>query len=115
MRYSQDQSVQEVLRRRDLLAAKKQNRTVHALSAAALTLTAFLIIFIVQIGIPGKNGMESSVYGSFLLSAETGGYVLTCVIAFVLGVIVTVLCLKRRGNKTSAPETHSTEKEEVTL
>ncbi len=115
MRYSSDQSVQEVLRRRDILLAKRLNRSIRALSAAALTLTACLVMMIVQIGDPGNAGMSSSVYGSFMLSAETGGYVLTCVIAFVLGVIVTALCVKRKGKRTSVSDKQAKGKEEVSL
>ena len=43
---------------------------------------------------------DGSVYGAFLLSQEAGGYVMTAVIAFALGVAVTLLCLRlQKRNK----------------
>ena len=44
----------------------------------------------------GTGAARDSVYGSFLLSPEAGGYVLAAVIAFALGVAVTLFCLKRK-------------------
>ena len=39
---------------------------------------------------------DNSVYGSLLLGAEKGGYVLVALVAFVLGVMVALLCIKCR-------------------
>ena len=55
------------------------------------------------LGILGGTGILGSKtdYGSFLLSAETGGYVLTAVIAFVACVITAVLINRYRKSKQS--------------
>ncbi len=42
---------------------------------------------------------EGSVYGSYLLSEEAGGYVLTGVLAFLLGIAFTLLCLSLRNKR----------------
>ena len=59
--------------------------------------------------IPGKNAVTSagSVYGSFLLSREAGGYVLIALIAFVLGVTVTLLCLRYRKKQDATKDEQS--------
>ncbi|MCR4655796.1 MAG: hypothetical protein K5770_06160 [Lachnospiraceae bacterium] len=44
---------------------------------------------------------QRSVYGAFLLSPQAGGYVLAAVIAFVIGVVFTLLC--QRYRKKSSP------------
>ena len=62
-------------------------------------LMAFLLLVICMMpGSPG-SAFTGTVYGSFLLSAESGGYVLAAVVAFVLGIVTTLLCLKIRNKR----------------
>ncbi|MBQ0134292.1 MAG: hypothetical protein KBS46_04090 [Clostridiales bacterium] len=66
---------------------------------------------------PEKLAVTSagSVYGSFLLSREAGGYVLIALIAFVLGVTVTLLCLhyRKNQNKTGDGQSSAPHEKEV--
>ena len=57
-----------------------------------------MLLLVLVIGLfPGSGTAPAgSVYGAFLLSAEAGGCVLAAVIAFALGVAVTLLCLRLR-------------------
>ena len=79
------------------------------LSGVSALLTVFLLSVIWIM--PGQSGsaFTGTVYGSFLLSAESGGYVLAAVIAFVLGVCVTLLCLRYKKNKSRQKEGNKTD------
>ena len=87
------------MQRGEQIALRRDRRRRRILSGAAGALFAVLALMIAVI--PGKVGITSaeSSYGSFILSPEAGGYVLCAVIAFALGVCVTLLCLRRRKNK----------------
>ena len=104
MKYTSEEALAEIMQRRDRIVRRRTRRACQALAGAACLLTVVLLVVIGML--PGRSGQASaeSVYGSFLLSAEAGGYVLAAVIAFALGVLVTLFCLKRR-KKMSDTET----------
>ena len=96
MKYAPDEALTEILRRSEWVAWKGKRRSCQRLTCICSVLLAVLVLGITVM--PGKNAVTSagSVYGSFLLSREAGGYVLIALIAFVLGVAVTLLCLHYR-------------------
>ena len=96
MRYSTEEAVAEILRRREQIVLQRDHRACRMLSGAAGTLLAVLALVIGFFPGGRTAALRGSVYGSFLLSPEAGGYVLAAVIAFVLGVVITLLCLRRR-------------------
>lgn len=72
--------------------------------------SALLAVLVLGITVmPEKLAVTSagSVYGSFLLSREAGGYVLIALIAFVLGVAVTLLCLHYRKKQDDTRDEQS--------
>ena len=101
MRHTKEEVLSELLRRSDVIMQNRSRRTDRALSGTAGALIVALLLVIVLL--PGKTAVSQagSVYGAFLLSKEAGGYVLAAVIAFALGIAVTLLCLRRRKNKQS--------------
>ena len=106
MKYTKEEMVSEILKRSDKVRNERKRRTVRCLGAASAALFAALVIVIgvMPAGMSGTYA-ENTRYGAFLLGHETGGYVLAAVIAFVLGVTVTLLALKRRGSDSrSGPE-----------
>ena len=99
MKYTEQEQLDEILHRSRRLRQRKNRNVLRGLSASAAVLFFALAGCIGVLG--GKGVLESrTVYGSFLLSAETGGYVLVAVLAFVTGIIVTVLIerYRRRQN-----------------
>ena len=58
---------------------------LFTLSAALYQLTDF-----------GMSEKTESLYGSFLLSPEAGGYILVAVLAFLLGIVVCMLIYRKR-------------------
>ena len=100
MKYTSEEALAEIMRRSEQITILRENRRAcKRFSAAAGALFAVLVLVIALM--PGKAGITSagSVYGAFLLSQQAGGYVLASVIAFTLGVAVTLLCLNLKKQK----------------
>ena len=100
MNYTDEDALKEILKRRDKVIRRRLSNTCKYLAAASAALFAVLIS-VISVFPKGsfETTYDSTVYGAFLLSREAGGYVLASVIAFVLGVTVTLLCLKYRQYK----------------
>ena len=97
MKYSTEEALKEINRRAGVILKKRERRITNALATAAGV--TFVVLLAVIGDFSGAGIPESrSEYGSFILSAETGGYVLTAVLGFILGVCVTFL-VKRLKNK----------------
>jgi len=96
VKYTSDEALKEIMLRSERISRRKDQRTCRVLSAAAAGLFA-LLIFMIAI-LPGRGASSSfgSVYGSFLLRQESGGYILVAVIAFLVGAAVALLCLRRK-------------------
>lgn len=96
MRYTEQEALAEILRRTKRIQAERDRRTTTCLQTAASVLSCALILAIVLL--PDRSAITpgESFFGSLLLSQEAGGYVLTAVIAFSLGVAVTLACLRYR-------------------
>ena len=98
MKYTEQEQLDEILLRGEKLRYRKDRNVTRGLSTSVAVLFFALAACIGTLG--GKGVLESRTdYGSFLLSAETGGYVLTAVIAFVAGVITAVLIKKYREQR----------------
>ena len=92
LKYTDDQALSEIARRSKAIREKKLRQTTTLLSGVSGVL--FLVIVTVFAALPkGGAQADGSVYGSFLLSMEAGGYVLVGVLAFCLGAALTLLCL----------------------
>ena len=95
MKYTSEEALAEIMRRSEQITILRENRRACKRFSAAAG-AQFAVLVLVIAGMQGKPGITSagSVYGAFLLSQQAGGYVLASVIAFTLGVAVTLLCLK---------------------
>lgn len=108
MKYTEQEQLQQILLRGEQLRRRKDLRALKGLSAAA---GALLCALAVCIGALGRTGFAEArtVYGSFLLSPETGGYVLVAVLAFAVGIVVAAIIHRRRGRQK--PKDFFTDKE----
>ena len=89
MKYTRDEALKEIRRRAKVIRQKRDRKM------ASLFATTACISLIALLAVIGKfAGSEVSgipgAYGSFILSASTGGYVLAGILGFVLGVSVTL-------------------------
>lgn len=79
---------------------KKENARTWAAGAGSLALFACLIALIGSSG-PAHLGATAGLYsGATLLFEGTGGYVLAALIAFMAGVVITIVLKMRHGNRT---------------
>ena len=102
MKYSKDEAVSEIMKR-----SKKIKQRVRRTENAIISFCGVLcMVSVLGLGILSyKNGgfdIESTAYGSFLIPGVAGGYVLAAVIAFVLGVTVTLIILWRRHKNSKS-------------
>ena len=107
MKYTPDEALSQILRRSERVALRRKRRSCQRLGGICSALLAVLVLGITVM--PEKDAVTSadSVYGSFLLSREAGGYVLIALIAFVLGVTVTLLCLRYRKKQDATKDEQS--------
>jgi len=96
MRLTNDEALREVLKRGRAIRNRKDRRSIQLLSCVTGVLAVVLICVIAALS-SGGIGSVGTAYGSFLLSAEAGGYILTALIAFVIGVILTIAIYKYRS------------------
>ena len=108
MKYTTEEALAEIMRRSGQIIMQRERRACRVLSGITAALFAVLVLMIA--GMQGKPGITpaGSVYGAFLLSQEAGGYVLASVIAFTLGVAVTLLSPKmKKQNLQENPDSQS--------
>ena len=96
MKYTKEEQLNEIMNRGKMLRQRKDRNTVKGLSATAGMLFVTLVLCIGTLGRAGVLESRTD-YGSFLLSAETGGYVLVAILAFVSGIVVAALIHKHRN------------------
>ncbi|MCR5148376.1 MAG: YhcB family protein [Eubacterium sp.] len=94
MKYTNKEALAEIMRRSDQIMIKKSRRACRVLSCVSGVLFMGLVFLIALTPKDMTVTSEGSVYGAFMLSRESGGYVLVAVIAFTLGIAVTLLCLR---------------------
>ncbi len=97
MKYSDEEALKEILKRSDKVVKKRNERTKAYLGGACAVLFAALVAAIALM--PGgisTDGTGETVYGAFLLGREAGGYVLAALVAFLLGIGITLYVIKKR-------------------
>jgi len=77
------------------LQRRSENRIIGGLSAACAAL-ALSLIGAIGATTGGGRGGATELYGAMLLYDDAGGYVFAGVLAFMAGVVVTVLCIRHR-------------------
>ena len=81
-----------------MLHRKRENRLTAKLSLLCFILTGSLIGVIRAWG-GGGQGRVTGLYGTTMLLEDAGGYVLVGVMAFILAVVITVLCIRYRERR----------------
>ena len=96
MKYTKDEALEEILKRGRKIREKRNKQITGVLSTTTVILT-FILFLSISIFTGNVVTGTHSAYGSFLLPTEVLGYVIVAVIAFVTGVIITVIV--RKNNK----------------
>ena len=102
MQYTVDEALRETLRRSDVLKKRRRRMQTGALSAGVVVLLGAVLTVGAGLTAGQASVIGRSAYGAFLLPSEAGGYILAGVAAFVVGVLVTLLCIRFRGEGDGA-------------
>ena len=94
MRYSTDDQLQEVMRRKKLCRNRRSRQITNLLSGTAACLAVASAAVVSVFSGSEASYVADSAYGAFLLSSRSGSYVLCGGIAFVCGSLITVLCVR---------------------
>ena len=96
---STDEQLREIMKRADHIQNKRtsQKAIVSYALAACACMALFVVASLYLPGLSAAGNAEGNVhYGSLLLNTSYMGYVVIGVLAFLLGVCVTLLCLHLR-------------------
>jgi len=91
-----DVMLQEILKRSSEIRRKRERRFLHAMTGLSCVLIGALAVLIPLLSGAGPEQGTPTVMGSFILSAQAGGYILVAVIAFVLGIIAAIITERYR-------------------
>ena len=80
---------------------KQDSRTIRSLTAFCLVLVAGIGYLLKNLCLPGISSVSEG-YGSVLLQNSVSSYIVIGILAFILGVAVTILCTKIKG-KSNTP------------
>ena len=103
-----------LMHQRAQMLERKRNRAILLVSGGSGTVLALCLLGLMRLFTAPLAGDAKGLFtGSSLLSESAGGYVLAAVLAFMAGVGVTALCLKRRRQprQSRAEPEKETEKE----
>ena len=94
---STDDQLREIMRRAELVKEKRNVKKVIMMNAVASGLCVALLItvavYLPNLS-PAQAGQIETRYGSLLLAAPYIGYVIVGLLAFALGVSITLLCIQ---------------------
>ncbi len=88
MKYTTEEALKEIQRRGNRIRRRHDRKVMYALTVSTITSFIALLIVISAFSATAVSD-EQSVYGSFILPKEAGGFVLSAVIGFALGVSIT--------------------------
>ena len=91
-------------RRMEHLRHVQERRKTALLGAAGVLIAACLFLLIFMSGMAYTSGSAGMYSGAIMLFENAGGYILAAIAAFMAGVIVTVILIKRKNRKKDIPE-----------
>lgn len=95
MKYTTENALKEIKRRAKLIQQRHERRITNILTTTA-SITLIALFAVISIFSNPEISEKQTMYGSFILSAKSGGYVLAAVLGFVLGVLVTLIIKQLR-------------------
>lgn len=101
--------VREIRRRTRRYRRRRENRELFSLTVFGLFLLAGIGVLFRSVQTSGVASVADG-YGGVLLQDGAGAYVIVGIVAFVIGVSVTVLCIRLKNKSTN--RTGSTEESE---
>lgn len=88
---------EEILKRTERIYEKRERRTIWNLEAAGTALFALLLVMTQFLPMSDSAGVAVGDYGTLALGTDAGAYIIIGIICFLLGIIVTLIAIKKRG------------------
>ena len=95
--------VREIRSRTRQYRRQRENRVLSFLTVCSLFLLAGIGVLVGSVQAPGVAAVADG-YGGVLLRDGAGAYVVIGIAAFVIGVTVTVLCIRLKNRSTNRTE-----------
>ena len=89
MKYTTEKALIEIKRRAKIIR-QKHNRKVTNILATMAGISTTALFTVIGIFSGSKISKAQTEYGALILSSDAGGYILTAVVGFTLGVMVTI-------------------------
>ena len=102
----------KLLARREALRKKRERRRLGWYSLGVCAILLVLTLTVASMPLTAQDGSGAESMGSFMLEAKTGGILAAVVLAFLLGVVITLLCIRQKRNnaqKDSRKESQTVE------
>ena len=100
MKYDMDETCREVIKRGKKMRALRLKKNVEHFSVATAVLAVMVVIVNAWAGGTATMGtVAHTSFGATLLYADSGVYMLVGIIAFALGVAITMLCVHFKDKK----------------
>ncbi len=99
MLYTVPESMKEIQARTERVRRKRERKRLGFFSLGVCVLLLVLTLSLATTPLTPPDGSGASVMGSFLLEAKTGGIVAAITLAFLLGVLITLLFIRGRRNE----------------
>lgn len=96
MLYTVPESMEEILARTERVRRRRERKRLGFLSLGICALLLVLTVSLATAPVTPPDGSEASAMGSFLLEAQNGGIVAAVILAFFLGVLITLLFIRKR-------------------
>lgn len=96
MKYDNETALVRIYKRSGELKRRAKNRVTGILTSVIAALLVAEAAVWNMIIVPGDAAPAGSTYGAFMLMGESGIYVLIGVVAFALGVVITLICIRSR-------------------
>ena len=104
--------VREIRRRTRRYRRRRENRELFSLTAFGLFLLAGISVLLHGVQAPGVSAVAEG-YGSVLLREDAGAYIVVGIAAFVVGVTLTVSCIRLKKKKTNRTEDEGESEEQT--
>ena len=95
--------------RMDALRRVRERRKTGLTDAACAVLALCLVWLIFDGGAAHSGGVAGTYSGAMMLFENAGGYILAAIIAFMAGVLITALLIKKKNRKEDFPSGNSTD------
>ena len=111
-----EERIGQLHKRADLLEKRRNRNALTALGGLSFGLCVCLIVAITVLNGTSHRTISGQFAGASLLGDQIGGYVLVAVLSFTAAMIITVICMRRRGStKGTEEQEEETDKDRIEI